>query len=366
MTAITMISEALLYICFSFLFGYFILHLVPETKRPKIGFPKWLRLSCIIGIVVFSFPPVFRLVLFLAPDLGLGFTFTTVLTSFEVGKAWLYTAGMASLLFILNFAPKLEKKKPLLILSLLYLVGLAVLIGWSSHASSLTGLQGIFVHSLHFLSIMFWTGTLLLAGWFSKEEKDWYVPFLKWFTPLALVCVGVGILTGFLIMQLVVPIQDYSQSWLVSYGQALLLKHLLIIPLLMFAFLNGFLKKGLVNRDGKVNVLSWLKAEGIFVMFVFIVTGIMGQQAPPHDISGTVASEGPAKLVEILHSSPISPDMIVKLEFNVGAILFALLAAGFLLMMLFLFLRKKSSYLAILTGSLFVIASYLCLMLSIQ
>lgn len=365
MAVVTIISEIFLYLCFSLLVGYFMLQLVSKGKRPEIIFPKWLRFSCIIGIMVLSFVPVLRLVLYLAPGMGLGITLTSVLTTFEIGRAWLYIVGMAMLLLIVNFAPEIDKKKSVVVVCLVYLVGLALLIGWSSHARSLTGFDGLALHSLHFTVIMLWSGILLVVGWFSKETESWFVPFLKWFTPLAIVCVVVAVGTGFLLMQLVIDLQDYSLSWLVSYGQALLFKHLLIVPLLIFAFMNGFLLRSHIKRNGSGRVLAWLRAEGVFVLLIFVATGILGQQAPPHDIMATIANEGAAKLAELLYSGTISPELRIKMELNPGVIVFGVLAIGSALMMFALFLRKKGSCYAVLFGSLFVITGYVSLMLSI-
>ena len=42
-------------------------------------------------------------------------------------------------------------------------------------------------------------------------------------------------------MTIVVDYKDYANSWMLPYGQALLIKHLLIIPLLAYAFINSVL-----------------------------------------------------------------------------------------------------------------------------
>jgi putative copper export protein len=40
-------------------------------------------------------------------------------------------------------------------------------------------------------------------------------------------------------MTVVVDYKDYMNSWMLPYGQALLIKHLLIIPLIIYAFINS-------------------------------------------------------------------------------------------------------------------------------
>ena len=251
MITLAIISEVFLYTSFSLLFGFFILHLIPETKRPEIIFPKWLRFSLILAIAVFSAVPVLRLVFYVAGDNNIFPILLSVVTSFEVGKMWLYTAIVALLLLIQNFAPNLEKKKPLVMFSLFYLIVLALLLGWASHASALAGLTGFVNHSIHFIAITSWAGILLVVSLFSKGNKDWLEPFLDWFTPFAISCVAIGIATGILMMDLHMELKDYAQYWLIPYGQALVVKHLLIIPLLVFAFINGFLVKRLIKNYGR-------------------------------------------------------------------------------------------------------------------
>jgi putative copper resistance protein D len=50
-------------------------------------------------------------------------------------------------------------------------------------------------------------------------------------------------------MQMIIP--EYINSWILSYGQALLIKHLLIVPVMVFALFNGFyMKSKLAKKDG--------------------------------------------------------------------------------------------------------------------
>lgn len=41
----------------------------------------------------------------------------------------------------------------------------------------------------------------------------------------------------------------YADSWMLNYGQALLIKHLIIIPILIFTFTNDFLVKKRMQND---------------------------------------------------------------------------------------------------------------------
>lgn len=48
-------------------------------------------------------------------------------------------------------------------------------------------------------------------------------------------------------MKLVVNPRDYVSSWMLPYGQALLVKHIIFIPLLVFAGINGLLIRKQIN-----------------------------------------------------------------------------------------------------------------------
>ena len=49
-------------------------------------------------------------------------------------------------------------------------------------------------------------------------------------------------------MSFLVKFENYPDSWMLPYGQTLLFKHLLIIPLLVYAIINSlFVKKKLIK-----------------------------------------------------------------------------------------------------------------------
>ncbi|WP_235848510.1 hypothetical protein [Litchfieldia alkalitelluris] len=87
MMIVGVVSETLLYLCFSFLLGSFILHLVPNSYRPGINVPKKFSLLSIKGIAILSFNPALQVILAFYEDIGLGLTIKSVLYTFEVGQA---------------------------------------------------------------------------------------------------------------------------------------------------------------------------------------------------------------------------------------------------------------------------------------
>src|SRR3954470_14138301 len=154
------VSEALLYSCFSILLGSFILSLIPKTARPDIKIRKSVLLGATLGIALFSFLPVLKIVLYLYEDLGLAYTLKSVLTNFEVGKTWISTVLISLILFIYLIPIKLERKPLFALTGLAFTLILIANLGWSSHAASLSKFAGLLTHSAHFLAITTWVGIL--------------------------------------------------------------------------------------------------------------------------------------------------------------------------------------------------------------
>lgn len=159
-------------------------------------------------------------------------------------------------------------------------------------------------------------------------------------------------------MQYIVP--EYWNSWLLPYGEALLLKHLLLIPVLLLAFLNSFVLK----REG--NPLKWVKAESILVALIFIVTGFMGQEAPPHDVSETIQAEGASPLILSILQGNLNPNLNVTLHFNLLTALLLALAIMFTLMIIASFKRKMNPTFFIVTSVMWVLSVFLAVLFSIQ
>ena len=66
---------------------------------------------------------------------------------------------------------------------------------------------------------------------------------------VAIACLLLTVATGLVLMTLIIDLKEYSDAWMIPYGQSLLIKHLLIIPLLGYAFINSILvRKRLKKR----------------------------------------------------------------------------------------------------------------------
>jgi putative copper resistance protein D len=252
-------------------------------------------LGAALGIAIFSFLPVLKIVLYLYEDLGLGYTLKSVLTNFEVGKTWIST-GIISLILFIYLIPIKPEQKPLFSLTgLAFTLILIAFVGWSSHAASLSKMAGFLTHTAHLLAITTWVGILLVVSWFSQNYEHW-LKFLKWFSPVAILCLITTTITGISLMTFHMELSEYVSVTAISYGQTLLIKHIAILPLLAFAFINSVLIRKRLKDDPSYNPLPWAKLESIIVLVVFSITGALGQVSPPHELSSMIRAEGASKL----------------------------------------------------------------------
>ncbi|MFD2442581.1 copper resistance D family protein [Bacillus sp. CGMCC 1.16607] len=347
------IAELGNYLMFSFLVGHVALQFVSQENKPKIYLPKPALLLSTLGVIIFSLGPVIQVIFYFKDSVGLNLATHSVLTDFQVGRAWIFIGFMATFLWMTLYV---EGSKYLQAL-LLFLMILAI--GYSSHVASLSFLTGTITHTIHFLVVTLWTGILIHVAWFAKEQPLWS-KFLKWFTPLASICLIVILVSGLFLMFFVVEPEDYVKAWVLPYGQMLLLKHISIIPVLVFAFINGVLaKRSLSNLS--FNPLPWIKTESIFIFLIFYVTGILGTLSPPHEVEFTIKSEGASKLVEWLIGKDISSILHLTINPSFHSIILITLSILFLLLILASF-KKVKPILAVLFGISYILAFYLGLM----
>ncbi|MFT9597545.1 copper resistance D family protein [Mesobacillus sp.] len=352
MTFYLIVSETVLYLSFSILVGAMIFQLVPVNFKPKIEIPRAVYFLSILGIIFASIGPVVQVIFYFIEALGFWETLRSVLFDFEVGKAWMFTSWVGLLLYFMILFNKSKYFQTFLVLLLI------IAVGYSSHAASLSFWYGLTSHTIHFLGVVVWTGILLIVSLFSKDVRNWS-KFLSWFTPTAILCLILIIVSGFMTMKLVVDPKDYVSSWMLPYGQALLVKHILIIPLLVFAFINGILMKKQAEHPGP-STIKWMRAEGIFITLIFIVTGALGIQSPPHDIESMIKTEGYSQLYKWFH--PFLTNDIVQLNVDASFLFGAFLSTILLILMVLSFTRKNMVAGSVVFGLFFVFIAYIVLM----
>ncbi|MBT2669157.1 CopD family protein [Bacillus sp. ISL-4] len=365
MFMIGIISEPLLYLCFSLLLGRFILRLVPSTYRPDFNVPKGVLMLATAGIAIFSFIPVLQVILYLYQDIGFKQTLKSVLFTFEVGKAWIFTCFLSNLLFIYIVWFDYRKNQLYAYIGIVITFILILALGWSSHASSIERWKGFLVHTIHFLAVTIWVGILFVVSWASKSHLNW-MKFLKWFTPVALICFLITVISGLFLMTVVIDYKDYANSWILPYGQALLIKHLLIAPLLAYVLINSILIRKKLKNNDNYNPRPWTKAESLIVFLIFSATAALGQQEPPHDIETTIAASGVSRLFDLLYQGNITGNLVIVFGFEFNSVMLLLLALSFLGLTILSYVKRAPILLGFSMSVLFVVATYLSLMVSIR
>ncbi|KGR79389.1 copper resistance D family protein [Ureibacillus manganicus] len=363
MLVITVTSQALLYLCVALCIGYFILSFVPRTAQPKIIVPLIVLMMAIVGIAIFSFLPILQNILFLSSRIGFGESVRTVLLNFHTGKAWILTLIVTTIIFLYVLMFGNYKNKLYGFVGLALSIVLILTLGWSSHASTIDRVWGFIGDSLHLLAVSIWIGILIVVSWFSKNTTNW-LKFLKWYTPVAIICLLVTTLSGILLMNFMVNWNEYIKSWLVPYGQALLWKHLFIIPLLVYALINGIFIRWRLKQSLSFNPRPWVKIESIIALFIFSATAALSEQSPPKET--VLNDKNFSALFNTVYQGQVYPEMAITLSLNMTSLTLIILAILFLGLSLLSFLKKAPALFSFLMSICLVICAYLALMFSIQ
>jgi copper resistance protein D len=359
MSYIVPITEFIIYLLYSFLVGYVFLDFIPVGKKPTINVPNRTIYWAILGIIVLGLFPVFQIIFYFQNAVEFKLAFYSVFVKTEIGKAWIISSLFASMLAINIYS---NGKK---FLNAFWLFLMILCIGYAGHITSIDFWIGFIFQSSHILMVSIWSGILILIAWFSTNTDN-YHNFLKWFTPLAISCIAIIFVSGFLLMVQVVKLEDYTNAWILPYGQMLLLKHLSIIPVLFFAFINAFLLKKSTDHSNDDLIIKWLRAESIILTFVFFFTGMMSTKSPPHDINFTINTEGPSKWIEFIMGIDIITPLRLSFSFSIEGIILICMSALFLLLIFISLIKKIKIILPIIFSLCFVLTMYLGLMNSIS
>lgn len=287
------LGEFLLYSSFALLTGVHILILVPENKKPLLTPSKrWVQLAILL-IVIASGMPVIQTTLFLQDAVGFIATFQQVLREFEVGIAWSNIVLLSLIYYILVSisTPAVRQHRGYAVVTLFFTLGMIGAVSSAGHSASLEGELGTWMHFSHLTFVSIWAGILGVVAWFATSEDHW-PSFLRWFTPLAVGCLLAIIGSGLWMMNLTTDLQAYPSTWMLTYGQALVIKHLLVLPILVIAGFQAFYMTSPRHRVKKRRSLGGAKAESVLILLVFAATSTLSQSSPPHDISETMKSAG--------------------------------------------------------------------------
>lgn len=278
MELFVLLSQAVLYICFALLLGTFILRIIPSELRPNVVVRQKVLVVVTALIPLAAFLPVLDITLYIAPRLGFTNALSIVLTTYTVGTAWDATLLIA-LVFVVLLIRTTATSKVASYVGIVLTTLLIVSVAWSSHAAALNATTGIVSDTLHLVGASVWVGILLVISFFAKDTNNW-LAFLNWFTYTAVGCLAIIGISGFMLMDIMVD--GYINAWMIDYGQGLLIKHLLLVPIFLFAFANTAVSRFFLLRDKPFQPLPWIRFEAILLSLIFIVTSAFSQQNPPH------------------------------------------------------------------------------------
>lgn len=354
--------ETLLYLSFAFTGAYLLLLFIPKHAKPKIK-PQTFELFqyAILCIPIFSYMSVLRTTLILRefsqkkPFIEI---VLIVLENYTFGNAWIWTLIICTVMYLITLVGDIQKLWTRFGLAIAW-CGSILAHGWASHPAAFSSTWGFLSQSIHVAAVSLWLGTLIIVAWFAKGDWNWK-DFIRWFTPLSIGSMVLIIAGGLIMMSLIV--EGYISSWGVNYGEALLLKHLVFLPLLLLGFMNGFLTKLTNYGRDKRKLQWWLRAETIIALVVLIITAYMGVQEPPHE--GEFEEEpSPSLLFSFLHGK--LPDLTLQWSWNspaIGLILVGILA----LVLLFPSYKKDKRSLYVSCLIIAVVFPFLGLLLSVN
>ncbi len=355
-----MISQVLLYVCFSVLLGSFLLFLVPSNYRPEIVIRKRMLFLSAITLPIFAFIPVLDIIFLIAPRLGLFETIKIVLTTYSVGNAWNFTLLVSAMLVFLIVVARPNEKRIFAFLGMLLTVGLILTVAWSSHAGSINPITGIISHFIHLTAVSLWVGILLMVGWCSINYNNW-LAFLSWFSQVAFSCLVATGLSGLLLTDVLVD--GYTDAWMVSYGQGLLIKHLFLLPLVFYAFINGFIVKYKLAKDTAFNPVPWVRVESLVLFVIFMITAVFSQQSPPH--GNYLTSDAVSPIFRLFHNGIIDASSTIGFVINLNTVLFFILSILLMGLMALSFYKRVSLIVSFLFSCIFVTSIYFMLMMAV-
>ncbi len=360
MDLLIIISQALLYLCFSVLAGGFILQLVPKQYRPDLKIPKRLLLISGMALPIFAFIPVLDIALFMAPRFGLFESLKMVLTTYTAGTLWNFTLFGSIILVLLIAMARPAEKDRFAFLGGVLTFALMLTIAWSSHAGSMDRIMGITSDFIHLAAVSIWVGILLIVGWCSVNHENW-LKFLGWFSVVSISCLVVTALSGVLLMDMLVD--DYTDSWVIPYGQGLLIKHLFLLPVIFYALVNGGIVKFKLTKNPKFNPIPWIRVEGLILLVIFTITAFFTQQAPAH--GSYLTNDAVSPLFGMFHGDIINTGSTIGFVVNGNTVIFFFLTILFVGLMLLSFFKKASIGVSFLFSCLFVTSIYLMIMMTV-
>lgn len=360
------IANAILFITFALFIGIHILGAIPNDRRPTLRIPNFLLPILAITMFVSGIIPTALIAEQIANIQSESFISVLVssLFEFKIGQGFVAFVFFLVIVYIGRFMIKRWGKGQFLLLFPIF--GMLLATSWSSHASSMSD-QGFIFDVMHTTAALSWAGVLLIASFFSIGEDRWR-HFFQWFTPFAITMVLLLFASGIGMLTLITP--EYTNSWLLPYGQWQVLKHLLFIPLVFYGFAHGFIMKKRLDdpmkNSNKAKPRFSLQMESVVLVVVFVVTAIMAEQVPPHEVAQTLEFTEVSEFAGQKIASELLPGESVLWRANVPAMLMAGIAITILVFFVYSVGTRRPIWLAPVYIAFFMVTAHAALMSGAQ
>ncbi|MFB4211234.1 copper resistance D family protein [Shouchella sp. JSM 1781072] len=359
------VLNSFMYTCLALLAGLIIIQMVPRERGLDRVIPNRFML------IVAMFIPLIQL----GYLIGLGRTYAnffsislldgivTAMGEHILGTSFFLVLLFAVLILILIiFTQKLNRFVRSGLQFILFL-GIIFAVSLSSHSASLTDgyASGAISNAIHLLSMALWTGPLFIVSLYAKHLTNGK-KFHQWFSALAVFSLLLVSTSGFVMMGEIAP--EYVNSWMLTYGQLLVIKHILIAPLLIFGF------RHLLALSGKGASLSIeekqrsFRFESIFVLAVFIVTAMLTESEPPHNVLRTLQNEPFSPIMNAFLTEPLIENQLIAFSPSVWSGLLLGAAAFLFFGGLFVAWWFKRTWVTVTVSIAFVLSFYVGLMTS--
>lgn len=369
------LSDSLFYISLSYLFGGLICSSLSLEKRPDWLVSRQALLWATAAAGVLAFFPLLKTILSFSKTMDGWQSFKEVIFSLPSGQAWLLTLAIAALLFALIFFNKIDKDPLLSKIGILLCIVLLGAYVRGHQSASLFPFLGFTINFLQLLAVSVWGGCLLIAAWGTKHTRNW-LSFLNWYTLLSMISIVILLITVFLTMVVdLSPIKHLSVSGafdhfinglVVNYGQALLIKLILVVPLVLLVLLDVFFIRTRPKKLETSVPVKWRRLESLILLTIYVMTAYTGQAHPPKDLSQLLHFYGASPLFALIYGKPITQAFTVHLHFGMISFVLGCFSLLILLLISFGFFRRLSSFLI---GGLIVCylaSTYLAIILAVQ
>ncbi|MFP7495065.1 hypothetical protein SFC66_14915 [Terribacillus saccharophilus] len=346
--------ELLSYIAFSFVAGHLVFRFV-RKEEAAIRTPRSDLLAAAASAALVTSGPVINLFSVLGAQNGYGQALEQVLLQSGAGRIWIGIFVLGVCVWLLLFYDKFP------VLTFILFLGMVFLYAFGSQAGE-AGFVDFISRFIHLGASVFWVGVLIHVCFYTPEHFSWE-SFLKWFKPFVILLVLTVIISSVTVTLSAMDIQDYGNVLMLTYGQVLLIKYILFIPVLVFTIITFSTKKSRLVPIFRP--IDWIRSVTILLGIIFICNAILSSSATPANITEVLRNEGSAPIFGSIFPSVTAGSVAT---WHVGAIGVFCFFGFCLIMASLIFILKKKAAAGLALAAAFAASGllYAAIMTSVQ